>query len=77
MIRHVELAWGMLEGDIVVGRRQGWAREDAPAGHIARTTVALMDGLHVQWLLDPSIDMEAEMRFHVDGLKERWGVVPT
>lgn len=77
MIRHFELAWGMLERDIVAGRRHGWAREDAPADRIARATVAVMDGLQVQWLLDPSIDMEAEMRFHVDGIKERWGVAPT
>lgn len=76
MVRHFEMAWGTLEGEIRVGRREGWVREDAPAGRIARTTVAVMDGLQVQWLLDPSIDMEAEMRFHVDELKERWGIAP-
>lgn len=76
MVRHFDLARGMLERDIGAGRRQGWVREDAPAGRIARTTVAVMDGLQVQWLLDPSIDMEAEMRFHVDELKERWGIAP-
>lgn len=37
--------------------------------HIAAAQlIALMDGLQIQWLLDPSTDMAAALRVYVDGL---------
>jgi hypothetical protein len=38
----------------------------------ARQTLAMMSGLQVQWLLDPSVDMAGLFRAHVD----RFRVVP-
>jgi AcrR family transcriptional regulator len=73
MRRHYESVLSRLEDAVHEGQRLGHLREDAPAGHIARTTVALMDGLQVQWLLDPGIDMGAELQAHVDELQRRWG----
>jgi AcrR family transcriptional regulator len=43
--------------------------EDDPVS-AARRLVAVVDGLQVQWLLDPvGVDMVAELRRHVDGLR--------
>ncbi|PZF83826.1 TetR/AcrR family transcriptional regulator [Jiangella anatolica] len=39
------------------------------AGSAARTTIALMDGLQIQWLLDrDSVDMAEELRGHLNRL---------
>lgn len=76
MVRHYDLAWGVVEQGILTGQRHGLVRQDAPARRIARALVAMMDGLQVQWLLDPSIDMRDEMEAYVDGLKQRWGAPP-
>lgn len=51
----------------------GHVREDAPVEHLAREMVALMDGLQVQWLLDPEVDMAAILAEHVAGLRSAWG----
>lgn len=54
----------------------GHVRADAPVERIARSTVALMDGLQVQWLLEPELDMSAALAEHVEELKRRWGADP-
>jgi len=47
--------------------------EDDPVS-AARRLVAVVDGLQVQWLLDPEgVDMVAELRRHVDGLRPGGG----
>ncbi|MBB5832464.1 hypothetical protein HNR70_002277 [Brachybacterium aquaticum] len=33
-----------------------------------------MDGLQVQFLLDPELDMAADLRVHVEELKRRWSL---
>lgn len=73
MLRHYELSYAVIEGAVREGKRTGEIAEDAPATHIARTLIALMDGLQVQWLLDPEVDMPAELGRHVEELKRRWG----
>ncbi|MGP5920378.1 TetR/AcrR family transcriptional regulator [Brachybacterium alimentarium] len=72
MLGHYSVVVGMLVDGIRAAQREGHVRADAPAERIARTTVALMDGLQVQWLLDPEIDMGAAMAEHVDELKQKW-----
>lgn len=76
MERHYQTTLLLLEEAVHEGQQQGAIHADAPAQHLARATVALMDGLQVQWLLDPQVDMVAEMRAHVEALKLRWGTLP-
>ena len=41
----------------------------ASCPHVAAAQlIALMDGLQIQWLLDPATDMAAALRAHVDRL---------
>lgn len=76
MLRHYELSLALLADAVREGQRRGEIAAAAPADGIARATIALMDGLQVQWLLDPSVDMPAELGHHVDGLRRRWGTDP-
>lgn len=46
-----------LQRQIETAQQAGTIRDDLPAGHLAALIVATMDGLQVQWLLDPDIDM--------------------
>lgn len=51
----------------------GRLRSDAPVEVLAREIVALMDGLQVQWLLDPDVDMGRIAEQRIEEIKERWG----
>jgi len=77
MLRHYEGSLALLADAVRDGQRRGEIDPAAPADGIARTTIALMDGLQVQWLLDPSVDMPVELGLHVDGLRRRWGAGPS
>jgi len=57
--RYAELSAQIRDG-LDEGRRQGRIREDVTSEQMARLLLAVSDGLQLQWLLDPSIDM-AEM----------------
>ncbi|WP_067026874.1 TetR/AcrR family transcriptional regulator [Streptomyces dysideae] len=51
------------------GVASGELRPDIDADRIARQVIAVMDGLQLQWLLDPeSIDMAADFRAYIDDL---------
>ena len=76
MLRHFEVSLALLEDAVREGQRTGEIAADAPARHIARTTISLMDGLQVQWLLDPSVNMPAELGRYVEELRRRWGTGP-
>ncbi len=53
---------GILERAFDGCREQGRLREGTSAASAARQAVAVMDGLQVQWLLDPEgVDMAAEL----------------
>jgi AcrR family transcriptional regulator len=63
---------------IVAGLRQaqadGTCEPDAPLEHIARVTIAAMDGLQIQWLMDPEgVDMAGDFAAFVRTVRERWG----
>jgi len=46
------IAEGLAEG-----QRSGWIRDDEQPEHMARLLLATLDGLQIQWLLEPSTDM--------------------
>ena len=41
------------------GQRAGEIRADEPADHLARAVLAVMDGLQIQWMHDPTLDIAA------------------
>ena len=54
--------------------RDGSADQAVPADQLARQAVALMDGLQVQWLMDPSaVDMAEDFATWVGTVRDRWG----
>ena len=64
-------AW--LTDAIRAGKERGEIREDAPAETIVHTTVAVLDGLQQQWLLNPErVSMVAAFAEHVETLRTRW-----
>ncbi len=59
------------------GKRAGLVRSDAPSGRLARTVVAVLDGLQIQWLAAGGDDaggarMTADFRGHVEDVRARW-----
>lgn len=74
MVGHYTTTLDLLTAEIEAGIDRGLLRPDAPAEQLARSTVALMDGLQVQWLLDPEVDMPAILEAHVESLKLRWSL---
>ena len=62
---------------LVAGLRQaqeeGTCAPEAPVERIARVTLAVMDGLQIQWLMDPGeVDMAADFAAFVRTVRERW-----
>lgn len=41
------------------GQRTGEIRADEPADHLARAVLAVMEGLQIQWMHDPTLDIAA------------------
>jgi AcrR family transcriptional regulator len=74
MVGHFEAVMTSLCGSLRADQKAGHVREDAPVERIARETVALMDGLQLQWLIDPAVDMAELLGDHVARLKLAWGV---
>ncbi|MGI3223309.1 TetR/AcrR family transcriptional regulator [Streptomyces sp. GTA36] len=56
--RYTDLGAQIQEG-LEAGRRQKQIREDVDSDLMARLLLAVSDGIQLQWLLDPSIDMTA------------------
>jgi hypothetical protein len=54
-------------------QHDGTCAADAPVQRIAETLVALMDGLQLQWLMDPEgVDMAADVAAHVRDIRRLW-----
>jgi AcrR family transcriptional regulator len=52
----------------------GTCDPDAPLERIARVTVAVLDGLQIQWLMDPEgVDMAGDFAAYARTVRERWG----
>ncbi|MDX8142573.1 TetR/AcrR family transcriptional regulator [Lentzea sp. BCCO 10_0061] len=55
------------------GQEDGEIAADAPVGSIVRTTIAVIDGLQQQWLLQPDeVSMTAEFEAFTGTLRARW-----
>ncbi|MBE1574277.1 TetR/AcrR family transcriptional regulator [Amycolatopsis roodepoortensis] len=55
------------------GQNAGEIRADAPVATLVRTTIAVLDGLQQQWMLDPgTVSMTVEFGAFVDAVKHRW-----
>ena len=55
------------------GQERGEIAADAPVGSIVRTTIAVIDGLQQQWLLQPDeVSMTAEFEAFAGTLRARW-----
>lgn len=76
MLGHYSSARGLVEDALRTGQRSGEVRADAPVERIAREVIAQMDGLQVQWLLDPSVDMEADLLAVIEDIRRLWGTTP-
>lgn len=60
---------GMISRAFVTMAQRGELREGVDPDSAARSTIAMMDGLQVQWLLDRnSVDMAEELRVYLSGL---------
>lgn len=58
---------------IRTGVERGEFPADAPVGSIVRTTIAVIDGLQQQWLLQPDeVSMTAEFEAFTETLRARW-----
>lgn len=43
-------------------QEDGTIRDDVPAEHLAALVIAASDGLQIQWLLEPSVELEGTLR---------------
>ena len=43
-------------------QEDGLIRDDVPAEHLAALVIAASDGLQIQWLLNPSVELEGTLR---------------
>ncbi|MEU9158297.1 TetR/AcrR family transcriptional regulator [Streptomyces sp. NPDC048417] len=50
---------GEVTRDFEEGQRTGVIRADEPADHLARALLAVLDGLQIQWMHDPTVDIAA------------------
>ena len=59
----------LLTGAIEERQREGKVSSSRSAVNLARLLVAAADGLQTQWLLDPDIDMRAELAILIDAFE--------
>ncbi|MFB8267570.1 TetR/AcrR family transcriptional regulator [Streptomyces sp. NPDC055955] len=63
-----------LTDAIRIGQVRGEIRADAPASVLVHNTIALVDGLQQQWLLQPErVSMVKEFGAYATDLRARWG----
>ncbi|MGK9147436.1 TetR/AcrR family transcriptional regulator [Plantibacter flavus] len=60
-VEHIGVTRAGLVEAITVRQAAGEVSADADPEHLARILIAIADGLQVQWSLDPSIDMGADL----------------
>lgn len=59
------------------GQLRGEIHPDAPVAVLVRLTIAALDGLQQQWLLDTGgTDMVADFTTFVSGLRAQWDITP-
>ena len=75
--QHLLAAIEYLKDALERGKSTGEVRAEAPSEQIARTLVALSDGLQLQWLCSRAcggrdVDMRAVMAGVIEDVKNRW-----
>lgn len=74
LMAHHRAARSLVTSALEQAKADGSCDPEAPVARIAETLVALMDGLQVQWLMDPQgVDMAADVAGHVADLRRLWG----
>ncbi|WP_106297999.1 TetR/AcrR family transcriptional regulator [Knoellia remsis] len=72
---HHDAARRVIARALAQAKEDGTCHPDAPADLIAQATVAVMDGLQLQWLAEPAVtEMAAPMQAHVDAVRARWEI---
>ncbi|WP_127842901.1 TetR/AcrR family transcriptional regulator [Actinomyces wuliandei] len=84
MAAHLGSAVGLFEDCFEAGKRAGTVDPQMPSRMVARTLVALSDGLQLQWLCSTTPGSSAtdvlettvvdELRLYVDSLRARWAL---
>ncbi|WP_136314368.1 TetR/AcrR family transcriptional regulator [Actinomyces procaprae] len=82
LAQHLSESIAQIEESLERGKNFGTVRPEAPSRLIARSVVALSDGLQIQWLcattpgtaasVNVDTGMVDEMRLYVADLKQRW-----
>lgn len=71
LLERYEWMVGWLESSLRLGIADGSIRSDVDCGAIARQVFATEDGLKLQWLIHPGIDIVAVFTEYIDALIER------
>ena len=75
--QHHRDAAEMISAGLRQAQDEGTCDREAPVERIAQVTLAVMDGLQIQWLMDPAgVDMAAGFADFVRTLRARWGRPP-
>lgn len=75
--QHHLAAAEMISAGLRQAQDEGTCDREAPVDRIAQVTLAVMDGLQIQWLMDPAgVDMAADFAAFVRTVRERWGRPP-
>lgn len=75
--RHYASVRSWLMDAVDHGKATGTIRRDAPAALIVRNTIAVMDGIQQQWLLEPAdIVLIDQIQTHIEALKSAWATTP-
>ncbi|WP_086666072.1 TetR/AcrR family transcriptional regulator [Lentzea kentuckyensis] len=65
-----------LTAAVRTGQERGEIAAEAPVDTLVRTTIAVIDGLQQQWLLQPDeVAMAAEFEAFADTLRARWSTL--
>ncbi|WP_226345487.1 TetR/AcrR family transcriptional regulator [Agilicoccus flavus] len=77
LVEHHAESVRLLVECLRAGVAEGTVDPQMPVEGVARLTVAISDGLQIQWLDKPDeIDMAHDFAVFVEGLKARWSLLP-
>lgn len=78
LMQHYERSFALLAGSLRAGIDAGTVAAEMPVDSVARLTIAISDGLQIQWLDQPEeVDMPRDFAVFVDSLKARWSREPS
>jgi AcrR family transcriptional regulator len=74
---HYSSARAWLGDAVEQGKESGVIRADAPTELLVGNTIAVLDGIQQQWLVDRRIDMVSQVSAHIAGLRVCWELGPS